>query len=190
MSKTIGVLDLQGAVTEHLFALKTLGVNAVSVKNTKDFDALDGLIIPGGESTAIGRLIREKELENRLRSFHKEKKAIFGTCAGLILCSTDESHTTDDLRLGFIDMEVERNGFGRQVDSFETSLRFSGIDQEVEAVFIRAPYIQSVGPNVKVLASVNQKIVAAEQENVLVTAYHPELTEDYAVLNYFLNKIR
>nr|WP_281173149.1 hypothetical protein [Carnobacterium funditum] len=92
--------------------------------------------------------------------------------------------------MGFIDMEVERNGFGRQVDSFETSLRFVGIDQEVEVVFIRAPYIQSVGPNVKVLASINQKIVAAEQENVLVTAYHPGLTEDYAFLNYFLNKIR
>lgn len=190
MSKTIGVLDLQGGVTEHLLALKTLGVNAISVKKEEDFDTLDGIIIPGGESTAIGRLIQENELENRLRSFHKEKKAIFGTCAGLILCSSDESHTTDDLRLGFIDMEVERNGFGRQVNSFETSLRFVGIDQEVEAVFIRAPYIQSVGPDVKVLASINQKIVAAEQENVLVTAYHPELTEDYSVLNYFLNKIR
>ncbi|WP_423188671.1 pyridoxal 5'-phosphate synthase glutaminase subunit PdxT [Alkalibacterium sp. f15] len=189
MSKTIGVLDVQGAVREHLLALGVLGVIAVSVKKAEDFDALDGLIIPGGESTAIGRLIREQGLEDRLRSFHKEGKAIFGTCAGLILCSTDESHETDDLRLGFIDMEVERNGFGRQIASFETSLDFAGIDQPVEAVFIRAPYIQSVGPDVKVLATYDDKIVAAEHENVLVTAYHPELTEDYAVLNYFLDKI-
>ncbi|WP_080147235.1 pyridoxal 5'-phosphate synthase glutaminase subunit PdxT [Marinilactibacillus piezotolerans] len=190
MIKTVGVLDLQGAVTEHLFALSSLGVQAVSVKKSEDFDGLDGLIIPGGESTAIGRLIREQGLESRLRTFHKEGKAIFGTCAGLILCSTDESRDTEDLRLGFIDMEVERNGFGRQAASFETALQFEGIAQEVEAVFIRAPYIQSVGSGVKVLASIDQKIVAAEQGNVLVTAHHPELTEDYAVLNYFLNKIQ
>ena len=189
VEKTVGVLDVQGAVREHLLALKTLGINAMSVRKVEDFDKLDGLIIPGGESTAIGRLIREQGLEGRLRAFHKAGKAIFGTCAGLILCSTDESHETTDLRLGFIDMEVERNGFGRQVASFEMPLNFEGIDQEVEAVFIRAPYIQSVGPGVKVLASVDDKIVAAEQENVLVTAHHPELTEDYAVLEYFLNKI-
>lgn len=190
MVKTVGVLDVQGAVREHLLALQAMGVKAVSVKKQEDFDNLDGLIIPGGESTAIGRLIREQGLEDRLRAFHKEGKAIFGTCAGLILCSTDESHKTNDLRLGFIDMEVERNGFGRQVASFEMSLKFEGIDQEVEAVFIRAPYIQSVGPGVKVLASVDDKIVAAEQGNVLLTAHHPELTEDNAVLNYFLDKIR
>ncbi|WP_035618779.1 pyridoxal 5'-phosphate synthase glutaminase subunit PdxT [Lacticigenium naphthae] len=189
MAITIGVLAVQGAVREHLLALKVLGVKAVSVKKAEDLEGLDGLIIPGGESTAIGRLIREQGLEDRLHSFHKEGKAIFGTCAGLILCSTDKSHKTDDLRLGFIDMEVERNGFGRQVASFETSLNFEGIDQEVEAVFIRAPYIQSVGPDVKVLATFDGKIVAAEQDNVLVTAHHPELTEDYAVLNYFLDKI-
>lgn len=189
MSKTIGVLDLQGAVSEHIRALETLGVQAVAVRKSEDFDNLDGLIIPGGESTAIGRLIREQKLEERLRSFYSSGKAIFGTCAGLILCSTDESHETDDLRLGFIDMEVERNGFGRQVASFETSLDFKGILQPVEAVFIRAPYIQSVGANAKILASYDDKIVAAEQGNVLVTAHHPELTEDYAVLNYFLNKV-
>lgn len=189
MSKTIGVLDLQGAVSEHIRALKKIEANAVSVKKAEDFDNLDGLIIPGGESTAIGRLIREQKLEERLRSFYSSGKAIFGTCAGLILCSTDDSHTTDDLRLGFIDMEVERNGFGRQVASFETALEFAGIDHPVEAVFIRAPYIQSVGLDVKVLATFDDKIVAAEQGNVLVTAHHPELTEDYAVLNYFLKKI-
>ena len=188
MTKTVGVLDVQGAGREHLLALKTLGVKAVSVKRPEDFDGLDGLIIPGGESTAIGRLIREQGLEDRLRAFHKAGKGIFGTCAGLILCSTDDSHKTNDLRLGFIDMEVERNCFGRQVASFEMPLKFEGIDKEVEAVFIRAPYIQSVGPDVKVLASVDDKIVAAEQGNVLVTAHHPELTEDYAVLTYFLDK--
>lgn len=189
MSLIVGVLDLQGAVTEHLKALRYLGVTAVPVRKVEDFDQLDGLIIPGGESTAIGRLIREQGLEDSLRAFHKEGKAIFGTCAGLILCSTDKSHKTTDLRLGFIEMEVERNGFGRQVASFEASIDFKGIDQKVEAVFIRAPYIQSVGPGVDILATVDDKITAAEQENVLVTAHHPELTEDYAVLTYFLNKI-
>lgn len=189
MDLTVGVLNLQGAVTEHLKALSHLGVQAVSVKKAEDFEKLDGLIIPGGESTAIGRLIREQELEATLRAFYKEGKAIFGTCAGLILCSTDKSHDTTDLRLGFIDMEVERNGFRRQVASFEASIDFKGIDQKVEAVFIRAPYIQSVGPGVDVLAAIDDKIVAAQQGNVLVTAHHPELTEDYAVLNYFLNTI-
>ncbi|WP_225744810.1 pyridoxal 5'-phosphate synthase glutaminase subunit PdxT [Marinilactibacillus sp. Marseille-P9653] len=188
MTKRIGVLSLQGAVTEHLEALKRSGVQAVSVKTEKDFDQLDGLIIPGGESTAIGRLIREQGLEKRLRQVYQEGKAIFGTCAGLILCSTDNSHETTDLRLGFIEMEVERNGFGRQVASFETLLYFKGIEQPVEAVFIRAPYIQSVGSNVKVLARIDDKIVAAEQDNVLVTAHHPELTEDDTVLAYFLKK--
>lgn len=190
MDVTVGVLDLQGAVTEHLNALRHLGVNAVSVRKSEDVNHLDGLIIPGGESTAIGRLIREQGLEDRLRTFYKEGKAIFGTCAGLILCSTDKSHDTTDLRLGFIDMEVERNGFGRQVASFEASIDFKGIEQKVEAVFIRAPYIQSVGPGVEVLAVIDDKIIAAEQGNVLVTAHHPELTEDYAVLNYFLKKVQ
>lgn len=190
MGLTVGVLNLQGAVTEHLRALVHLGVEAVPVKTAQDVADLDGLIIPGGESTAIGRLIREQGLEEVLREFHKEGKAIFGTCAGLILCSTDKSHNTTDLRLGFIDMEVERNGFGRQVASFEAFLDFKGINQKVEAVFIRAPYIQSVGPGVDVLATIDDKIVAAEQGNVLVTAHHPELTEDFAVLNYFLDKVR
>ncbi|EXJ23251.1 Pyridoxine biosynthesis glutamine amidotransferase, glutaminase subunit [Alkalibacterium sp. AK22] len=188
MPKKIGVLNLQGAVREHILSLKKLGADAVAVKKANDFDDLDGLIIPGGESTAIGRLIREHQLEDRLRAFHQEGKAIFGTCAGLILCSTDASHPTEDLRLGFIDMEVERNGFGRQVDSFEMLLDFKGIDHPVESVFIRAPYIKSVGPAVSILSELEGKIVAAEQDNVLVTAYHPELTDDMSVLEYFLNK--
>ncbi|GAB2318775.1 pyridoxal 5'-phosphate synthase glutaminase subunit PdxT [Alkalibacterium sp. s-m-22] len=189
MKKTIGVLNLQGAVREHIRALENIGVKPVSVKKEEDFDIIDGLIIPGGESTAIGRLIREHHLEKRLRTFHQDGQAIFGTCAGLILCSTDDSHPTQDLRLGFINIEVERNGFGRQVASFETKLNFKGIDQPVEAVFIRAPYIQEVGEGVTILAEVDGRIVAAEQNNVLVTAHHPELTDDFAVLEYFMKKV-
>ena len=116
-------------------------------------------------------------------------KAIFGTCAGLILCSTDSDHVPEELRLGFIDIAVERNGFGRQVDSFEALLPFEGIAEPVEAVFIRAPYIRSVGKEVRVLASIDGKIVAAENDQILVTAFHPELTEDLSVLEYFLKKI-
>ena len=189
MTKKIGVLALQGAVTEHLQALNKLGITASSVKLPADLDGLDGLIIPGGESTAIGRLIREQHLEEPLRAFHATGTAIFGTCAGLILCSTDSDHVPEELRLGFIGIAVERNGFGRQVDSFEALLPFEGIAEPVEAVFIRAPYIRSVGKEVRVLASIDGKIVAAENDQILVTAFHPELTEDLSVLEYFLKKI-
>lgn len=190
MTKKIGVLALQGAVTEHLQALTKLGVTATAVKVPFDLKDLDGLIIPGGESTAIGRLIREQHLEDPLRKFYAADKAIFGTCAGLILCSTDSSHVPDELRLGFIDVAVERNGFGRQVDSFEVLLPFEGIAEPVEAVFIRAPYICSVGDNVRVLASIDDKFVAAENDRVLITAFHPELTDDLSVLEYFLKMVR
>ena len=124
-----------------------------------------------------------------MRTFHAAGTAIFGTCAGLILCSTDSDHVPEELRLGFIDIAVERNGFGRQVDSFEALLPFEGIAEPVEAVFIRAPYIRSVGKEVRVLASIDGKIVAAENDQILVTAFHPELTEDLSVLEYFLKKI-
>jgi pyridoxal 5'-phosphate synthase pdxT subunit len=189
MTKKIGVLALQGAVTEHILSLEKLGACATAVKLPADLDGLDGLIIPGGESTAIGRLIREQHLEEPLRAFFEAGKPIFGTCAGLILCSTDRSHPTGDLRLGFIEMEVERNGFGRQIDSFEALLPFEGIAEPVEAVFIRAPYIQSVGAGVTVLATIDGKIVAAETDQILITAFHPELTDDLAVLQYFLEKV-
>jgi 5'-phosphate synthase pdxT subunit len=189
MTKKIGVLALQGAVTEHLQALTKLGVTATAVKSSADLEGLDGLIIPGGESTAIGRLIREQHLEEPLRKFYGAGKAIFGTCAGLILCSTDSNHAPDELRLGFIDIAVERNGFGRQVDSFEVLLPFEGIAEPVEAVFIRAPYIHSVGKGVRVLASIEGKIVAAENDQILVTAFHPELTDDLSVFEYFLKKV-
>ena len=189
MTNKIGVLALNGAVTEHLQALTKLGVTASAVKLPADLDGLDGLIIPGGESTAIGRLIREQHLEEPLRKFFAAGKAIFGTCAGLILCSTDSSHAPDELRLGFIDIAVERNGFGRQVDSFEALLPFEGIAEPVESVFIRAPYIRSVGKGVRVLASIDGKIVAAENDQILVTAFHPELTDDLSVFEYFLKKV-
>lgn len=189
MTKKIGVLALQGAVTEHLQALTKLGVTATAVKLPADLEDLDGLIIPGGESTAIGRLIREQHLEDPLRAFYAAGKAIFGTCAGLILCSTDSSHAPEELRLGFIDIAVERNGFGRQVDSFEALLPFEGTPEPVESVFIRAPYIRTVGNGVRVLASIEGKIVAAENDQILVTAFHPELTDDLSVFEYFLEKI-
>jgi len=189
MTKKIGILALQGAVTEHLQALNRLGVTATAVKSPADLDDLDGLIIPGGESTAIGRLIREQGLEEPLRTFFAAGKAIFGTCAGLILCSTDPSHAPGELRLGFIDIAVERNGFGRQIDSFEALLPFGDLPEPAEAVFIRAPYIRSVGEGVRVLTSIDGKIVAAENDRVLVTAFHPELTDDLTVFAYFLKKV-
>ena len=189
MTKKIGVLALQGAVKEHLQALNKLGITASAVKLPADLDGLDGLIIPGGEPTAIGRLIREQHLHEPLRTLHAAATAIFGTCAALLLCSTDSDHVPEELRLRFIAIPVERNGFGRQLDSFEALLPFEGIAEPVEAVFIRAPCIRSVSNCVRVLASIEGKIVAAENDQILVTAFHPELTEDLSVLEYFLKKI-
>lgn len=188
--KTIGVLALQGAVSEHLIQLERLSVKAIPVKQPQDFEQLDGLIIPGGESTAISRLMKENQLIEPIKLLAQQGKGIFGTCAGLILCGTSTTHSAqtdrDVIPLQLIDIKVERNGFGRQIDSFETKLTIKHIGEHIPAVFIRAPYIQEVGKNVEVLAKVNDHIIMAQQDNILVAAFHPELTHDYRVMQYFL----
>ncbi|KRN57911.1 pyridoxal 5'-phosphate synthase glutaminase subunit PdxT [Carnobacterium divergens] len=188
MMKTVGVLNLQGAVAEHQRMLEALGVNVVLVKEAADLNSLDGLIIPGGESTAIGRLIRDYQLESPLIEFAKAGHPILGTCAGLILCSTTEKEHPSEVRLNLIDLTVVRNGFGRQVNSFETSLSVASIGDHIPAIFIRAPYIKEVATGVRVLATIDDKIVAAECNTILVTSFHPELSEDTRVLSYFLSK--
>ena len=185
---TIGVLDLQGATIEHIQQLEGLGVGALLVKKPEQLQQIDGLIIPGGESTAIGKMMKRYDFIEPIQQFASLGKPIFGTCAGLVLLAKDLGGA-EDSHLNLMDISVQRNGFGRQRDSFEIDLSIKGIDQPVPAVFIRAPYIGSVGNNVDVLATHDDKIVAAKQNNLLVSSFHPELTDDRRFLQLFINMV-
>lgn len=189
----IGVLALQGDFQEHIAALRRLGVEAVEVRLPRNLEALDGLIIPGGESTTLGRLATDFGLINPLREFGR-LRPIWGTCAGMIFLAKDVGRNQPTL--GLMDIAVDRNAFGRQVQSFETELNISalthgdGNERPFHAVFIRAPAIRSVGPGVEVLARLdNGAAVAARQGHLLATAFHPELTGDDRFHRYFLELI-
>ncbi len=184
----IGVLDLQGAVIEHVLSLKAAGAEAVRVKHTEELEGLSGLIIPGGESTTIGRLARDYGFIEAIQRRAAEGMAVWGTCAGLILLAKDiRDGIPGQPSLGLMDAAAVRNGFGRQVDSFEVDLDIEPIGaRPFRAVFIRAPYIQSVGSGVEVLAEFDGKIVAARQGKLLATAFHPELTGDARIHRYFV----
>jgi len=184
----VGVLSLQGAVEEHLNMIKRCGSEGIKVKTVKDLEKVERLIIPGGESTAIGKLAKIYGLDKAIISRAREGIPIFGTCAGMILLAK-EIQDNEQVRFNLIDILVERNAFGRQVDSFEVDLKiedFSG--KPFKAVFIRAPYIKKTGSGVKILAKFNDKIVLARQKNILVSSFHPELTNDLRVHKYFLSK--
>lgn len=185
----IGVLALQGAVAEHIRMLGLAGAEGVIVKRTEQLEELDGLIIPGGESTTIGKLMRTYGFIDAIRDFASKKKPVFGTCAGLILVAK-EIVGQEEAHLGLMDMKVARNAFGRQRESFETDLPVAGMKDTVRAVFIRAPLIDSVGGNVEVLSEYNGQIVAARQEHLLAASFHPELTDDYGFHSYFLDMVR
>jgi len=193
----IGVLALQGAFLEHINVLRKLGVNAVEVRLPTDLDDLDGLIIPGGESTTIGKLAADYNLLKPLHDFVASDKAVWGTCAGMIFLAKDIGPTGSGghvvpSRLEVMDITVDRNAFGRQVDSFEADLRLSfGGEVPFRAVFIRAPRIEAVGQGVDVLAQLdNGGIVAARQGRLLVTAFHPELSDDLRFHQYFLTMVK
>jgi len=183
MEGEIGVLGLQGAVREHLASLSHLGITGRAVKGIEELDGLSGLIIPGGESTAIS-LLAGGELLGRLRKMAQERFPLFGTCAGMILLAR-EIEGQEDSYIRAIDITVARNASGRQVDSFETTLKLESIGDDVPAVFIRAPYITRMGTKVRPLARHNGTVVMAQQGNVLVTSFHPELTDDLRVHRYF-----
>lgn len=185
----IGVLALQGAVAEHVRMLGLAGAEGVEVKRKEQLDELDGLIIPGGESTTIGKLMRTYGFIDAIRDFAAENKPVFGTCAGLIVMAKEIAEQ-EEPHLGLMDIRVRRNAFGRQRESFEADLPIAGMDQPVRAVFIRAPLIESVEPQVDVLATVQDRIVAARQNHLLVTSFHPELTEDYGLHAYFLGMVK
>jgi pyridoxal 5'-phosphate synthase pdxT subunit len=189
----IGVLALQGDFAEHIAMLKQLGVDASEVRLPEQLKGLDGLIIPGGESTTIGKLAVAYHLLDPLKEFGR-RHAIWGTCAGAIFLSKDVSR--DQPLLGLMDIKVERNAFGRQVDSFEEDLNVPELkqathsDEDYHAVFIRAPIIESVSGDAKVLASVpDGRIVAAQQGHLLATSFHPELTDDTRFHEYFLSLV-
>lgn len=189
----IGVLALQGSFLEHQVMLQRLGVDSVQVRLPQQLDALDGLIIPGGESTTIGKLAVDFGLLEPLRQFGKEH-AMWGTCAGSIFLSKD-AHREQPL-LGLMDIQVERNAFGRQVDSFEIDLEIPALKTVsaetpvFHSIFIRAPLIESVGKDVETLVALpNGKIVAARQGHLLATSFHPELTEDARFHRYFLEVV-
>ena len=187
----IGILALQGAFIEHQVILDRLGVESVQVRLARNLVGLSGLIIPGGESTTIGKLAVDFDLLDPLRAFGMEH-TVWGTCAGAIFLSRDV-HRAQPL-LGLMDIVVERNAFGYQIDSFETELRIPCLDtyepkaKPFHGVFIRAPLIESVGNGVEVLASLpDGRIVAARQGNLLATSFHPELTDDDRFHSYFLD---
>jgi 5'-phosphate synthase pdxT subunit len=174
----IGVLAVQGNFREHVAMLRRLGADAVEVRKPEQLAGLDGLVIPGGESTTFMRLMGIYGLDEAIRRF---EGPIFGTCAGMIVL--DRNH------LGLVDVAVRRNAFGRQVASFETDLDVAGEDEPVRAVFIRAPWIDEVGPGVEVLAEVDGRPVLAREGRFLVAAFHPELTEDTRLHQRFVDLV-
>jgi len=181
----IGVLGLQGAVREHLRSLSRLGVDALVVKHVEQLSEISALILPGGESTAIS-LIGGAAFLERLRALADGGFPLFGTCAGMILLAR-QIEGRDEPYVGAIDIAVARNASGRQVHSFETLLNVEGIGDDIPAVFIRAPYITRLGKSVTALAEHDGHVVMARQGNVLVASFHPELTDDLRIHEYFLN---
>ena len=184
----IGILALQGAFAEHIKVLEKLGVDSVELRNLEDFQQdqsdLSGLILPGGESTTMGKLLRDQHMLTPIREAILSGLPVFGTCAGLILLarqitSQKESH------LGTMDMVVERNAYGRQLGSFFTEAECKGVGK-IPMIFIRGPIISRVGEGVDILATVDNQIVAAQEKNMLVTSFHPELTDDVGLHQYFI----
>lgn len=191
----IGVLAVQGDVVEHVRALTLAGAEAVPVRRPSELAAVDGLVIPGGESTTIDRLLRIFDLAEPLRKRLAEGLPAYGSCAGMILLSSTvlDGHP-DQQCLGALDITTRRNAFGRQVDSFEVDLPVAGLDAPFHAVFIRAPWVEQVGEGVEVLASVERDgvnhVVAVRQGNVLATSFHPEVVEDARIHALFVGMVR
>ena len=178
----IGVLALQGAVREHIRHIELSGHEGIAVKKVEQLDEIDGLILPGGESTTLRRLMDLYGFKEKLQ---QSDLPMFGTCAGLIVLAKDVEGESGYLKK--LDITVERNSFGRQVDSFESELNIKGVAEDIEGVFIRAPHIAQVEKGVDILSRVGDKIVAVKQGKYLGVSFHPELTDDYRVTEYFIN---
>lgn len=183
----IGVLGLQGSVAEHVRSLEMIdGVNPCKVKSVSDLEKVSGLILPGGESTTIGKLLLDYGLAEPIKKRVMDGMPVWGTCAGMILMAkkiVGESYS----HLRFMDISVKRNAYGSQLDSFQTAAFIPQVcKEEIPLIFIRAPWVESVSPNVRVLAVVNERIVAVQQGNMLATAFHPELTSNLGFHKYFI----
>jgi 5'-phosphate synthase pdxT subunit len=185
----IGVLALQGAVAEHLRMLQQAGVEAVPIKKVSQLENISGLVIPGGESTTIGKLIRQYGFLEPLLDLAHKGFPLFGTCAGMIILAKNIAGQTD-VHLGLMDIHVQRNAFGRQRESFETDLPIDEVAPDFPAVFIRAPLILEVDESVQVLAKHQDQIVAARQGNYLVASFHPELTDDARLHAFFVQMVQ
>ncbi len=198
MTTTVGVLALQGDVREHLQALEAVGVAALPVRRERELTLVDGLVLPGGESTTIDKLLRAFELDEPLRALLRSGLPAYGSCAGMILLADRVLDAIEGQQtLGGLDITVRRNAFGRQVDSFETDLTIAGLadDRPVHAVFIRAPWVEEAGPAAQVLGRVGNgpaagRIVAVRQGPLLATSFHPEVTGDTRVHRLFVEMVR
>ena len=186
----VGVLALQGAFKLHVKALERLGVEALEVRSLENFDASEALIIPGGESTTMSFLLESSGVFDSLRERSTDGMPILGTCAGMILLSSKITDGRNDQKpLNLIDIEVRRNGYGRQIDSFETDLSIEGFDSSFRGVFIRAPLVEGVSEEVEVLAEVNGRPVMCRQNSTIVTSFHPELADDDRIHAEFLEMV-
>ncbi len=184
----IGVLALQGAVREHIRSIEECGAVGVAIKKVEELKDVDGLILPGGESTAMRRLIDKYNFMAALKEFAAEGKPMFGTCAGLILLA--KNLVGHEPHIGVMDITVERNSFGRQVDSFEADLAIKDVADSFPAVFIRAPHIVEAGEEVEILSKHNGRIVAAREGQYLGCSFHPELTDQHHLTGYFVAMVK
>jgi len=184
--KHIGVLALQGAFREHIEIIQSLGHIGVEIRKVEDLNSIDSLILPGGESTAIGKLLVDFKIKEILIQKIRDGLPVWGTCAGMILLA-GEIANDKTTHLSLMDIVVRRNGYGRQLGSFKIDGVFKGIENKIPMVFIRAPYIESVGKDVEILGEVDGKIVAARENNLLATSYHPELTDNLETHKYFID---
>ncbi|MFL0452077.1 MULTISPECIES: pyridoxal 5'-phosphate synthase glutaminase subunit PdxT [Bacillus] len=185
---TIGVLGLQGAVREHIQSIEACGAEGKIIKRVEELEIVDGLIIPGGESTTMRRLMDTYQFIEPIKAFAAQGKPIFGTCAGLIMLA---KHIEDreDAHLGLLNVSVARNSFGRQVDSFEADVEVKGLDAPFTGVFIRAPHIISADEGVEVMAEYDGRIVMAKENNILGCSFHPELTDDHRLTQLFVEMV-
>ncbi|MFV0579815.1 MAG: pyridoxal 5'-phosphate synthase glutaminase subunit PdxT [Fusobacterium ulcerans] len=185
----IGILALQGAFQEHKNILDSLNIDNCLVKTKEQLKDIDGIILPGGESTAMGKLLRDFDILEPLKEKIKNGFPVFGTCSGMILLAEKLSNS-EVVHLGVMGIEVKRNAYGRQLGSFETLGDFKGIDKKVKMVFIRAPYVENIKEGVEVLSVVNENITAVREKNMLAVSFHPELTDDTSVHEYFLDIVK
>lgn len=186
---TVGVLGLQGAVREHIESIEACGAEAKIIKRVEELETVDGLVIPGGESTTMRRLMDTYQFIEPIKAFAAQGKPIFGTCAGLIMLA---KHIEDreDAHLGLLNVSVARNSFGRQVDSFEADVEVKGLDAPFTGIFIRAPHIISADASVEIMAEYDGRIVMARENNILGCSFHPELTDDHRLTQLFVEMVK